>query len=88
MGQPAQALALGQIALSAHDKSLGADHAWTKDSAGTTADALDALGRSEEAKALRERYGRGTDNATISLTSLRWPLASGGMPEAKKSRRS
>jgi len=29
----------------------------TKDSARVTADALDALGRTEEAKALRERYG-------------------------------
>jgi hypothetical protein len=30
---------------------------WTKNSARVTADALDALGRTEEAKALRERYG-------------------------------
>ena len=29
----------------------------TKDSARVTAEALDALGRTEEAKALRERYG-------------------------------
>ena len=29
----------------------------TKDSARVTADAFDALGRAEEAKALRERYG-------------------------------
>jgi hypothetical protein len=29
----------------------------TKESARVTADALDALGRTEEAKALRERYG-------------------------------
>ena len=36
---------------------LGRDNAWTKDSARVTADALDALGRTEEAKALRERYG-------------------------------
>ena len=28
-----------------------------KDSARVTADALDALGRADEAKALRERYG-------------------------------
>jgi hypothetical protein len=33
------------------------DHAWTKGSARVTADALDALGRAEEAKALREQYG-------------------------------
>ena len=37
--------------------AFGLDHAWTKDSARVTADALDALGRTEEAKALRERYG-------------------------------
>ena len=36
---------------------LGRDHAWTKDSARVTADALDALGRAEEATVLRERYG-------------------------------
>ena len=36
---------------------LDRDHAWTKDSARVTADALDALGRTEEAKALREQYG-------------------------------
>jgi len=41
-------------ALAAHHKVLGRDHAGTRDSAGVTAD---ALGRAEEAKALRERYG-------------------------------
>ena len=56
-GQPTEALALGEIALAAHEKLLGRDHAWTKDSARVTADALDALGRTEEAKALRENYG-------------------------------
>ena len=56
-GQPTEALALGETALTAHDKVLGRDHPWTKDSARVTADALDALGRTEEAKALRERYG-------------------------------
>jgi hypothetical protein len=44
---------LGSAAL----RVLGRDHAWTKDSARVTADALDALGRAEEAKPLRERYG-------------------------------
>ena len=57
MGRPTEALTLGETALAAHDKALGRDHAWTKDSARVTADALDALGRAEEAKALRERYG-------------------------------
>jgi hypothetical protein len=52
-----EALALSQSALAAHDKVFGPKHSWTKDSARVTADALDALGRAEEAKALRERYG-------------------------------
>jgi hypothetical protein len=56
-GQPTEALALAQTALDAHEKLLGRHHAWTKESARVTADALDALGRTEEAKALRERYG-------------------------------
>jgi tetratricopeptide (TPR) repeat protein len=55
--QPTEALPLGETALTAHDKVLGRDHTWTKESARVTADALDALGRAEEAKALRERYG-------------------------------
>jgi len=50
-------LTLGETALGAHDKALGQDHAWTRHSARVTADALDALGRTEEAKELRERYG-------------------------------
>jgi hypothetical protein len=57
ISSPTEALVLGEAALTAHDKLLGRDHALTKDSAHTTADALDALGRTEEAKALRERYG-------------------------------
>jgi tetratricopeptide (TPR) repeat protein len=57
IGHSTEALTLGETALTAHDKVLGRDHAWTKDSARVTADALDALGRTEEAKALRERYG-------------------------------
>jgi Tetratricopeptide repeat len=56
-GQPTEALTLGQAAVAAHDKALGPNHPWTKDSARVPADALDALGRTEEAKALRERYG-------------------------------
>jgi hypothetical protein len=56
-GHSTEALALGDTALAAHDKLLGRHHAWTKDSARVTADALDALGRAEEAKELRERYG-------------------------------
>jgi tetratricopeptide (TPR) repeat protein len=57
IGVPTEALTFGETALTAHDKVLGPGHASTKDSARVTADALDALGRTEEAKALRERYG-------------------------------
>jgi hypothetical protein len=57
MGRATEALPLGETALTAHEKVLGRDHPWTKDSARVTADALDALGRTEEARALRERYG-------------------------------
>jgi tetratricopeptide repeat protein len=56
-GDATDALVLAEIALTAHDKTLGRDHDLTKDSARITADALDALGRPEEAKALREQYG-------------------------------
>ena len=55
-GHSTEALALGGTALAAHDKLLGRHHAWTKESARVTADALDALVRTEEAKALRELY--------------------------------
>jgi hypothetical protein len=54
---PIEALFLAEATYAAHDKVLGRDHAWTKDSAHVTADALDALGRTDEAAALRERYG-------------------------------
>jgi len=56
-GSATEALDVAQIALSAHDKALGKHHNYTKGSAKVTADALDALGRMEEAKALREWYG-------------------------------
>jgi tetratricopeptide (TPR) repeat protein len=57
MGLPTEALTLGETALSAHCKVLGREHAATKTSAAATAECLDALGRTEEAEALRERYG-------------------------------
>ena len=56
-GHSTEALSLGDTALAAHHKVLGRDHTWTKDSASVTADAFDALGRTEEARALREQYG-------------------------------
>ena len=63
-GHSTEAMALGDTALAAHDKLLGRHHAWTKESARVTAD---ALGRTEDAKALRERYG---------LTELEKPKSS------------
>jgi hypothetical protein len=56
---PSEALALSKAALGAHDKVLGANHPWTKVSAGIIASALAALGRADEAAAVRARYGLG-----------------------------
>jgi class 3 adenylate cyclase/Tfp pilus assembly protein PilF len=56
-GNAADALAFSKTALTGHEKVLGENHRWTRDSAGTTADALAALGRADEALALRNRYG-------------------------------
>ena len=56
-GRAGEAFALGEAALVAHHKVLGASHSWTKDSARVTADALAALGRAEEVAAMRERFG-------------------------------
>jgi hypothetical protein len=50
-------LVFGEAALAAHDKALGRDHPWTKDSARVTGAALEALGRAAEAAALRARFG-------------------------------
>lgn len=52
-----EALPLAQAALATHESSSGVSHPWTKDSARVTADALDAARRTEEAAALRARYG-------------------------------
>src|SRR5262249_1162199 len=54
-GRAAEALTVAQSALATHE-AVGLNHPWTMDSARLTVDALDALGRAEEAKALRERY--------------------------------
>ena len=56
-GRASDALTFAQSALATHEAASGLNRPWTKDSARVTADALDALGRTEEAKALRERYG-------------------------------
>jgi hypothetical protein len=58
-GEPAEAQRIGGIALAGHDKAFGLAHSWTRDAAHVTADALDALGRGDEAEALRTRYGVG-----------------------------
>ena len=55
-GHPTEALPLVRVALTAHEKALGQEHTWTMDSAGVTADTLAALGRIEEAAALRAQY--------------------------------
>jgi hypothetical protein len=55
--RPAEALQLAGAALAAHERANGLNHPWTNDSAGVTADAFAALGRAEEAKALRKKYG-------------------------------
>jgi tetratricopeptide (TPR) repeat protein len=55
--RPEEASRLGHAALTTHERVNSPDHPWTKDSARVTADALDALGRTDEGKALREKYG-------------------------------
>ena len=55
-GDAEEALRFSEVALSAHEKVLGRNHRWTKESACVAADALAGLGRAEEASALRGRY--------------------------------
>jgi hypothetical protein len=54
---PEAARVQGEAALTAHEKALGLKHSWTGDSARVTADALAALSRTQEADAIRMRYG-------------------------------
>jgi hypothetical protein len=56
-GNAGDALALGEAALAAHERALRPNHPWIRDSARVTADALDALGRADDAAALRARHG-------------------------------
>jgi hypothetical protein len=56
-GRASEGLTIAQCALATHEVASGLNHPWTRDSARVTADALDGLGRAEEAKALREKYG-------------------------------
>jgi tetratricopeptide (TPR) repeat protein len=52
-----EALGPAEAALRAHERALGPNHRYTKDSADVMAKALDALGRADQAAALRARYG-------------------------------
>ena len=53
---------LGRVALATHESTNGSGNAWTKDSARVTCDALDVLGRTDESRALREKFGIGCEN--------------------------
>jgi tetratricopeptide (TPR) repeat protein len=55
-GAHLEALEVAQAAVAAHEKVLGVHHRWTKKSAESCAVALAALGRADEATALRARY--------------------------------
>jgi tetratricopeptide (TPR) repeat protein len=54
--RPAEALQLARAALAADERASGPNYPWIKDAAVVTADALAALGRADEAKALRKKY--------------------------------
>jgi tetratricopeptide (TPR) repeat protein len=56
-GDLAAARPLYERALAIREKALGPEHPYTKDTACVTAEALDALGRADQAAALRARYG-------------------------------
>jgi tetratricopeptide (TPR) repeat protein len=60
-GRPAKALPLAQAALGALEKALGskAGWTWTREAAIVTSAALNALGRTDEAKSVRQRFGLG-----------------------------
>ena len=70
LGRNNEALTLAQAAVAVLDKALGPEHQSTKDSASTCADALDELGRTDEAVPLRARYG-----LKAELISLRRPVS-------------
>jgi len=55
-GDAVEALRESEAALTSLERAHGKNGPWTKEAARTTADALDAVGRAEEAAALRARY--------------------------------
>jgi tetratricopeptide (TPR) repeat protein len=59
-GFPAEALSAAQAALGALENALGSKTSSTKEAARVTCAALDALGRTDEAKSLRLRYELGS----------------------------
>jgi tetratricopeptide (TPR) repeat protein len=61
--RPSEALPLAEKALAVHRAVFGPNRDWTEDSARVTADALGALGRANEAAALRAQYGLGAGQA-------------------------
>ena len=69
-GRAAEALSVAQSALATHEAAAGLNHPWAKNNARATADALDALGRTEEAKALRGAvWGHGARKAQAVMNS-------------------
>jgi hypothetical protein len=56
LGHAKEAAALAAEALQAHEEKLGRSHSWTIDSALTTIEALEALGRVDEANVIRARF--------------------------------
>jgi tetratricopeptide (TPR) repeat protein len=56
-GHASEAHTLAAAALAIHAEANSARNNWTKESARVSADALDALGRGDEATAVREKYG-------------------------------
>ena len=56
-GDLASAASYSQRALVIFDKALGLNHPWTQNAALDAAGTLAVLGRAQEAKALREKYG-------------------------------
>jgi tetratricopeptide (TPR) repeat protein len=55
--RPAEGLPLAQAALAVHTRVNGPNHPWTKDAARAVAEALEALGRADEAAAVRREHG-------------------------------
>jgi hypothetical protein len=58
-GEALEALPLLEESLAGHQRVLGPDHAWTRDTAHATADVFEALGRAAEAAKIRARFGGG-----------------------------